>query len=53
MDKNIIKLEDTEIKKYKFLQHKNPFLIDNKNIDKKQYLKMSSGKKSFKYFFWL
>ena len=48
MDKNIIKIDDAKTEKYKFLQHKSPFLKDNKNINKKQYLKMPFGKKSFK-----
>ena len=35
MDKNIIKIDDAKTEKYKFLQHKSPFLKDNKNINKK------------------
>ena len=29
-----IKFDDTEIQKYKFHHHKNPFLINNININK-------------------
>ena len=38
MDKEIVKLDYTEIEKYKFHQHKIPFLIDNIDISKKEYL---------------
>ena len=34
MDQNIIKFNDTEIKKHKFIQHKSPILINNTDINK-------------------
>ena len=49
--RKVIKFDDTEIKKYKFHQHKSPFLI--KNIDINKILvpkKILFGKKDFKYF---
>ena len=33
MDKRIIKLDDTEIEKFKFNQHKSPISIDNVDIN--------------------
>ena len=34
MDKKFIKFDDGEIEKYKFHQHKNPFSINNIDINK-------------------
>ena len=51
MDKKIIKFDDTKIEKFKFHQHKSPFLIDNIDINKIVVsTKVSFGKKDFKYF---
>ena len=51
MDKTIIKFDDTEVEKYKFHQHKSPFLIDNIDINKILVSnKVSFGKKNFEYF---
>ena len=51
MDKTIIKFDDTEVEKYKFRQHKSPFLIDNIDINKILVSnKVSFGKKNFEYF---
>ena len=51
MDKKNIKVDDTEIEKYKFHQHKRPILIDNIAINKVVVSnKISSGKNGFKYF---
>ena len=50
-DKKIIKFDDTKIEKFKFHQHKSPFLIDNIDINKIVVsTKVSFGKKDFKYF---
>ena len=52
MNKEIIKLDDTKIKNYKFHWHKSPILIDNIDINKIVVSnKVSFGKKDFKYFF--
>ena len=51
MDKKIIKFDVTKIEKFKFHQHKSPFLIDNIDINKIVVsTKVSFGKKDFKYF---
>ena len=51
MDKKVVKLDDTEIGKYKFHQHKSPASIDNIDINKIVVSdKVSFGKKDFKYF---
>ena len=51
MDQKIIKFDDTEIEKYKFYQHKSPFLKGNININKIAVSnKVSFRKKDFKYF---
>ena len=40
-----------KLKRYKFHQHKSPFLVDNIDINKiAVYNKVSFGKKGFKYF---
>ena len=51
MDKKIIKIDDTEIEKHKFHQHKGPISISNTDINKIVVSnKVSFGKKDFKYF---
>ena len=51
MDKKFIKFDDGEIEKYKFHQHKNPFSINNIDINKIVVSnKVSFGKKDLKYF---
>ena len=48
--KKIIKFDDIEIGKYKFPQHKSPFLIDNIDINEIVVSnKVSFGEKDFKY----
>ena len=47
----VIKLDDTEIEKQKFHQHKEPILIKNTDINEiGVYNKVSFGEKRFKYF---
>ena len=51
MDKTIIKFDDTEIEKYKFHQHKSPFMIENIDFDIIVIPnKVSFGKRDFKHF---
>ena len=51
MDKKIIKFDETEIEKYKLHKNKNPFLINNIDINKIAVSnKVSFGKNDFKYF---
>ena len=47
---DIKKFDDTEIEKYKFHNHKNPFSIDNIDINKIVVsYKVSFSKKDFKF----
>ena len=51
MDKKIMKLDDTEIEKYKFHQYKRPISIDNREVNKIAVSnKTFFGKNNFKYF---
>ena len=51
MDKKIMKLDDTEIEKYKFHQYKRPISIDNREVNKIAVSnKIFFGKNNFKYF---
>ena len=51
MEKTIIKLDDIEIEKQKFDQHKRPISIKNKDINEIVVSnKVSFGKKAFKHF---
>ena len=51
MNKKLIKFDDTEIEKYKFLQYKRPILINNIDINKIVVSnKVPFGKKDFTYF---
>ena len=51
MEKSIIKLDEIEIEKQKFHQHKRPFSIRNIDINKTVVSnKVSFWKKGFKYF---
>ena len=47
----MLKLDDTDIKKQKFHQHKSPILIDNIDINNiVVYNEVPFGKKDFRYF---
>ena len=47
----MIKLDDTDVEKQKFHQHKSPILIDNIGINKiVVYNKVPFRKKDFRYF---
>ena len=51
MDKRIIKIDDTEIEKYKFHQYQSPISINNVDINKIVVSnKVSFNKNDFKYF---
>ena len=51
MGKKNIKFDNTETEKYKFYQHKHPFMIDNININKIIVPNnVSFDKKGLKYF---
>ena len=51
MDKNIIKINGTEIEEYKFHQYRSPILINNKDINKIVVSnKFPFSKQDFKYF---
>ena len=51
MDKRTIKIDDTEIEKYKFHQYKSPISINNVDINKIVVSnKVSFNKNDFKYF---
>ena len=50
MERKIKNFDSNEIEKYKFHQHKNPFLIDIIDINKLVVSnKVAFGKKDFKY----
>ena len=51
MDQKIKKFYDTEVKKYKFYQNKNPISIHDENINKIVVCnKLPFGKQDFRYF---
>ena len=53
MDIKIRKFDDTKIEKYKFYQHKNPFLINNIDLNKIVVSnKVPLGKQGFEYLTW-